>query len=193
VDYALSPGAYAHAHSGADGFTGGVTLYYYFDITGGNFFDSVPLSIDYALAAHAGGPTSGDVDDASADIRVSAANGNSNQIASVFCGNTIRGASCDAPLSGTLHLTGWVGYINTIQLDVSATISGNGFADALADPHVYIDPAFLTDHPGYGLAFSPSVGNSLAGVPEPASLFLVGCALLAGSLCLRRRTRVEPS
>jgi len=110
----------------------------------------------------------------------------------VFCGNVLRHEDCSNPKwSGTLSAVGWVGYDNIVTLSASAETSGTGFADAFADPHVYIDPAFLALHPQYALEISPLVGNELAGnesvgAPEPATWFLTGGALMLAGL-LRRR------
>ena len=159
-------------------------------ITGGQFGDSVPLFVDGALSAHGLGVDGYDVTDSSATLALSFANGNHGAAAAVSCGNILRGSDCsNSNWSGTLAAVGWVGYDNWVELTVSATVAGAGFANAYADPHVYIDPVFLAANPGYDLVLN--VGNSLApatATPEPSSLLFAASAL-AGVALLRRRNR----
>jgi hypothetical protein len=101
----------------------------------------------------------------------------------------LREEDCsDSQWSGTLSAIAWVGYDNIVQINASAGVAGAGFADATADPHVYIDPAFAALNPQYSLSLN--VSNDLAGAPEPSAWLLAITA--AGALgCfrfLRRRT-----
>jgi hypothetical protein len=84
-----------------------------------------------------------------------------------------------------------------VEVTESAYAGGNssGDATASADPIFFIDPDFLSTHPGYELVFSPGVGNLAPGgpgdgVPEPATwaMMLLGFAGLGAAMRTRRRT-----
>jgi hypothetical protein len=60
------------------------------------------------------------------------------------------------------------------------------------DPTLVIDPAFLSDHPGYSLEFSASIGDTPpSGVPEPAAwaLMLIGIGAAGAAVRGSRRQR----
>lgn len=64
---------------------------------------------------------------------------------------------------------------------------------AFADPYFNIDPDFLAANPGFSLAFSPGVGNTLAppggAVPEPATwaMMIAGFGAVGSAMRSRRR------
>jgi hypothetical protein len=163
-------------------------------LTGGNAGDAVPLLISGVLNSSSLGAEDYDVTNSAASLILNFANGTSGARADVSCGNVLRGGDCSHPnWSGTLSAVGWVGYDNFVTLFASAEVAGAGFADAFADPHVSIDPAFQALHPEYQLDISPLVGNELAAAaPEPATwLFTSGALLMAG--LLRRRRLSHPA
>ena len=179
---AIGPGSHGAGHSFASG-TFGYDIY----ITGGSLGDVVPLLISGSLSTDSLGAEDYDVTNAVASLILNFANGTSAARADVFCGNVLRGEDCSNPSwSGTLSAVGWVGYDNFVTVFASSEVAGAGFANAFADPHVYIDPAFHALHPEYGLDISPLVGNESVGAPEPATWFLTGGALVLAGLMRRR-------
>jgi hypothetical protein len=190
VTMTTQPGVSLSAHTNASNGVS-VVLDYYFDITGGQVGDNVPISVDGLVSVNAVGDDGSVSAAADATFSISLANGNHGASHSLYCGNVLRGASCGSDSwAGALQAIGWVGYTNTVQLQVDVSVNnGSGSADAYADPHVYIDPTFAASHPEYGLEFSPATGNSLAGTsaPEPSSWFLLVSGALAGAVLLRRR------
>jgi PEP-CTERM motif len=74
------------------------------------------------------------------------------------------------------------GVIGVVSLGVGG-FSDSGLADAYVDPFIFVDPAFLADHPGYTVRVSAGVGNAMpvTSVPEPETyaMMLVGLGLLA--------------
>jgi hypothetical protein len=160
------------------GFSGSYT--YYLQVTGGNDGDVVPIHVAGALAAFATGDgLDGFIDTAGADLEflgirillgVDDINGSSLRICQAVCTD-----STATGWAGTVNTTGLSGTVFGITLSLSGSAQ-DGFASASADPHVYIDPVFLAANPGYGLIFSPGVGNELAGsqAPEPSTFVLIG-------------------
>jgi hypothetical protein len=171
------------SHGSGDASAGAMFIYDVW-ILGGQVGDVVPLLVDGWLTTNGIGEDGADVTDAQASLSLSFANGNSSALASVSCGNVLRGGDCSLTAStwyGTLSADGWAGYDNFVGLAVGTEIAGAGYANAYGASHVRIDPAFLLDHPGYSLAFPDGVGNSLGATPEPAAwlLFAGGLGLLA--------------
>jgi hypothetical protein len=159
---------------------------YYVVVTGGQNGDAVPVDVTGSLFTSASGATAGDVVDTSAGISISFFNGNNGASQSVFCGNVLRGEDCSNPTwSGTLSALAVVGYDNTIGIQATTLVSGSGTGYAFADPYVYIDPAFLATHPGYGLALN--VGNTASATPEPSTLLLTSGCLLGLFVAARRK------
>lgn len=157
---------------------------YYVVLTGGQFGDQVPLTVVGSLSTGASGGGPGDVINSYASIGLSFFDGNNGGSESVFCGNVARGEDCSDPAwSGSISAIAVEGYSNAIGISATTEVSGLGTANAFADPYVYIDPAFLADHPGYSLALN--VGNSPAGTPEPSTLVL-GAACLVILFVARR-------
>ena len=183
--HATGPGTHGVGHAVASG-----TYVYDIFITGGTIGDVVPLLVSGALNTSSLGAEDYDVTNAEARLGLNFANGTSFAQVDVFCGNVLRGEDCSNPhWSGTLSAVGWAGYDNVVTLFASAEVAGAGFADAFADPYVYIDPAFHALHPEYGLDISPLVGNQVAAdAPEPATWLLTGGAFVLAGL-LRRRGR----
>jgi hypothetical protein len=67
---------------------------------------------------------------------------------------------------------------------------------AFVDPYFNIDPLFLSDNPGFSLAFSPGVGNTLpptGGIPEPSTWALMILGFGATGAAIRSRRRVPAS
>lgn len=72
------------------------------------------------------------------------------------------------------------GQVGTVELTIQAATGFlfDGTADALADPHIVVDPNFVGAG-SYSILLSENVGNSLRTIPEPSSFALVGVGLLA--------------
>jgi hypothetical protein len=89
----------------------------------------------------------------------------------------------------TQRLSVTPGTLTTISMSVSTLENVQGFASAIVDPYVYIDPTWLAANPGYSLEFSPGIGNEAPSTPLPAALPLFASALggLGGTAWLRRR------
>lgn len=189
--YATVTSNFVGIGSYGSGVTGGTAqLTYYVVVSGGNPGDAVPVDVAATLSSNAQGPTAADVTDSSASITLNFANGTSSGLENVGCSNVLRGGDCsDNQWSGTLSAIAWVGYDNTVTLVASTGIAGAGFAQAYADPHVYIDPMFAAANPQYNLLLNVSNVMPSTGVPEPASWLLeIGALSVLAVLYLRRRS-----
>lgn len=150
------------------------TLQYSFQVIGGTPGDVVPILIAGSLSSngssfsHAYG---------FAEVVVHTSFGNTSE---VVCTNGTCGTMANS-FSGTFGWTATSGEGgDTIQLTAEAN-SGDSpfveFANASADPYIYIDPSFA-NAANYSILVSPGVGNDLPDVPEPATFGLTGAALL---------------
>lgn len=200
VSAAGSPYAVASSNStgiGEDGSgstSGSAELQYYVVVNGGTAGDLVPLDVEGSLSTSALGDTGYDVTNAEASLTLSFENGSIHASESVACGNVLRGGNCsDNQWSGTLHANAAVGYYNKVTLVASTNIAGAGSANAYADPHIYIDPAFANANPQYTLSLNVSNVLPQTGVPEPASwlLELGALGVLGGVWFRRRRTQMR--
>jgi hypothetical protein len=160
------------------------TALYYFQVTGGEPGDAIPILIDFALGASS-------TPESSALARLiyyTTVMGSVAGTEEVVCNPQV----CDeTEFSDTLSLVALSGAtLNSLTLYVEAQAPPTHFstesARAFADPYIYIDPAF-PNASLYSVVVSPGVGNvPLAQVPEPATLGLVGSVLVAFGL-LRRK------
>jgi hypothetical protein len=169
------------AASGADAF-----LTYYFTVVGSTFGQTIPIDISGSLFASA---TTGPADSVSALAAISVTTALDYDSAEVQAASPANGTAFSSPV---LHVNFYGGsqYLNFVQLHASASGYG-GFAQASADPYIYIDPSFA-NAASYSIAVSQGIGNSQASAtPEPASFTLIGIAFCAAAL-LRRRKAVGP-
>jgi hypothetical protein len=64
-----------------------------------------------------------------------------------------------------------------MHIEASTTGADDAKAKAFVDPFLFIDPIWLSDHPGYSVIVSEGIGNvapgAVPGVPEPATLALL--------------------
>lgn len=161
-----------------------VSAKYSFEVVGGTPGDIVPIFISTNLTTAAS--SSHAYGFAEAVIHTSFGNKSAVVCTDGSCGTT------DTSFSGTLGssaLSGEVG--DTIQLEVEAS-SGDSllaeFANASADPFIFIDPSFA-GAANYHIEVSPGVANGpLLATPEPGSWMLLGTAC-AALLISRRRAR----
>jgi hypothetical protein len=171
---------------------GGATavVRYFFEVTGGNSGDVVPLLIATNLSTD-GTAASGGHSFASLSAFT---NSFGNSFVAV-CTNESCGTTASS-FSGLLSTQAKSGEVGELNLQVSAG-SGpsldSGFASASADPFIYVDPTFPAANQ-YSILVSPGVGNGIAAasVPEPGSAALL--ALSAGLLwiAVRKRTSSRP-
>lgn len=156
---------------------------YWFQVTGGNVGDAVPIMFDFALGAFS-------TPESSALARII--------IRTAAVPFTVEELICNAQtcgeneLSDTLSVQALSGSpLDSVTLYVQVQAPATRFsfesARAYADPYIYVDPAF-PNASLYSIAVSPGVGNMpLPQVPEPAVLWLVGSGLGALGLLRRRR------
>lgn len=159
---------------------------YYFEVTGGNVGDLVPIMVDFTLSVSST-PDSSAL--AKIIVRTSVVPFTVEEVA---CNPQV----CDeTQLSDTLAIQARSGAnLDSITLyavaQAPATRSSNESARAFADPYIYIDPAFANASL-YSIAVSPGVANvPLTPVPEPGSVLLLSIGTAAIGL-LRRRSRLQ--
>ena len=69
-------------------------------------------------------------------------------------------------------------------------VSSTGSVASMIDPYVYIDPAWLKDHPGYSVVVDADVGNGVvSSVPEPPLAWTLLMGLPLATLISRKRRR----
>ena len=151
----------------------------------------VPMFATFHLGATATGGLPGSEVLANATLFIRGVNGTS-------IGRQEIAQSCPGcgPLDfrGTLSFLQLSGHFDRVELSVAASTSAGAGISALAtafvDPYIFIDPAWLADHPGYSVAVSAGIGNAAPGVaaiPEPQTyaMMLAGLGLLG--FAVRRR------
>jgi hypothetical protein len=162
---------------------------YFFQVTGGNPGDQVPLLVATNLSTGAS-----QTSNSRAQASLLTHTNSFGDSLVVVCTD----ATClttATSFAGTLSIRARSGEIGELDLAVQA-IAGPGllpgFGAASADPVILVDPSF----PGaslYSVTVSPGVGNQIASVPEPESAGLV--ALSAGLsiwIALHRRAKDTP-
>ena len=105
----------------------------------------------------------------------------------VFASGNADGHTVRNDFDGTLSFTALSGRVGSVFIYAAAQSAGQagGFSDAFVDPFIFIDPAFLSTHPGYSVIVSQGIGNAapaapvVGAVPEPATFALL-CLGLAG-------------
>jgi hypothetical protein len=156
---------------------GGVTSqtyeYYYFEVVGpgGPYSNSVPIVVDAKVTASGSG----------ADTGVSGSIGDDyGTVAELGAPGSVSVAK-DQDVASNVVLT--------MTLRSEATVWDGGSGTVSVDPFIFIDPTFLAENPGYSLDFSPAVGNSPSGVPEPATwaTMLLGVGMIGAGLRMARR------
>jgi len=180
----LSPVAGATAH--AD-YAGGINtlvqasadVIYYFEVVGGNANDVVPLLIATELFSNASTTDTGAFASASLFVHGSAMREDQQVI---VCTNGSCGTSATS-FSGTVATRALSGATdNFIHLGVEAGVGdsvGAQFANASADPWIYVDPSFANASM-YSIVVSEGVANAIpavSAVPEPSIADLIAAAL----------------
>lgn len=159
---------------------------YYFQVTGGNVGDVVPIMVDFALSVFSTAESSAL---ARIIIRTSVV---PFTVEEIVCNPQV----CDeTEFSDTLTIQARSGAnLDSVTLyalaQAPATRLSNESARAFADPFIYVDPAFANASL-YSIVVSPGVANvPLTPVPEPAAGVLLSIGTVAIGL-LRRRSRLR--
>ncbi len=176
--------ASGNAEVGA-GFTAGIR--YYFTVTGPGHDVVIPLLAAFALHASAIG-TFATNSSASFSVDFSA-----NDFTEQVDADVLHPTPTDIFSTHAFGLE--VGRIGQVVLGIGGGSFG-GFAEAYADPYIFVDPAFLASHPGYAVAVSDGIGNAPAinAVPEPETYAMMafGVGLMAAARWRAARRRSTP-
>jgi hypothetical protein len=158
---------------------------YFFEVTGGNPGDVVPILISISLSSTGSDPSLG-IGFAGLNLHTGAAGDSALAVCTDVC--------AASSFMGTLQTRASSGdTTNELDLQVEASVGGNNVlpesASATADPFIFIDPRFAGASL-YSIVVSPGVANASA-VPEPAGGLLVifGIAILAGFRQIGRSNR----
>ena len=166
---------------------GGATavVRYFFEVIGGNSGDVVPLLIATNLSTDATAASGGH-----SFASLSAFTNSFGNSFVAVCTNESCG-STNSSFSGILSTRAKSGEVGELDLQVSAGSGGldSGFANASADPFIYVDPSFSAASE-YSILVSPGVGNgiSAASVPEPGSAGLLALSAALLWIAVRKRT-----
>ncbi len=179
----------------------GAVLIYFYDVVGTT--KTVPIDITYYLTASRTLPPEDDSYSSPGSLaRIlfyqSMSDGNLDYTSSVFAesGGGFPDSETVTGTYSTEFVTGEA--YGRIDLETQGSSEGySGFSSssyALADPYIYIDPAFLAENPGVTLEISAGVGNqapSASSAPEPCAwaLMLVGVGAVGAALRGARRSR----
>ena len=176
-----------------------VVLNYFYDVTGTT--KTVPIDISYNLSASLVHPLGTGVSIAQADFYSDDTTG----VIQAEEGYKIAEVDYDDP-SGDSVLAGTfstdvtpgmtIGEIAlNVKVDTSSTDMGlSSSGEAVADPYIYIDPAFLAANPGVTLEISPGVGNTpptTSAAPEPQGWLLLLMGVGGAGLMIRRARLTE--
>jgi hypothetical protein len=167
------------------GFDAGV--HYFFTVTGPQHDVVIPLLATFALHASAIGTF---------------ATNSSASFSVAFTANDFT-VQVDAdvlhPTPGDIFATRAFGLevdrIGQVFLGIGGGSFG-GFAEAYADPYIFVDPTFLASHPGFAVQVSAGIGNAplVSAVPEPETyaMMMLGIGLIAAARRRAAKRRSAP-
>ena len=173
---------------------GGVSITYYFTVTGGNVGDPVNVLLDGLLRGSVSGSGTGVNASESMSATLSVSD-NGNAVSHTLQGGCIGNCSWQQQWQGTLAIPMAVGDIGTVTIDNNLNMSlvvypllwQVGSGAAYADPYIYIDPN-MPNAGQYGIAVSQGIGNvPLGATPEPSSLMLLGSGIAGLAGVFRRK------
>ena len=159
------------------------SIHYFFTVTGPNPDVIIPLLATFALHASAVG-TFATNSSASFQIAFTA-----DDFIEQVDADIVHPTPADIFATRAFGLE--VGRIGQVFLGIDGGSFG-GFAEASADPYIFVDPAFLASHPGYSVEVSAGIGNaapvSAVAEPQTYALTMLGLGLLASRrLAAKRR------